>query len=62
VQCVLFSHLFRYFVGIDDRWQDFYIFLVIFVHCACCFLRVLGGHSEVVKEKNGEDLCMLNLS
>jgi hypothetical protein len=44
-----------------DRWQDFCIFLVIFIHCAYCFHRVLAGHSEVVEEKDGEVLCMLNL-
>lgn len=48
-------------LSMDGRWQDLYIFLVIFIHCACCFHRVLAGHSEVVEEKDGEVVCMLNL-
>jgi len=35
-------------------------FSMLFFYNACCFHRVVDGHSEVVEEKDGEVLCMLN--
>jgi hypothetical protein len=39
-----------------------FVFFLLFLDIMfAVFLRVVAGHSKVVKEKDGEVLCMLNI-
>ena len=53
-------HLSWYIICMDDRWQDLYIFLVIFIHFLL-FTESCSWSQWVVEEKDGEVLCTLIL-